>query len=580
MKAIPACVLLLAGAAVASIPLPSAASWTSSDSDFSTGAAFADVNGDGYLDLCTSNGNDMAQDHNGAYLNSVGMLDTVASWRSTDTGYFGHCYAGDVNNDGLPDLAVAYLGNYGNGDHHARVYVNEGAGLGTAPAWTARDRHSSFDCCLGDLDLDGDLDLAVAAGDAYSPVEYDRARVYRNNAGVFDTLPFWTASDSNPSDAVRFADVDDDGDLDLFVGQVIPNSDGGKVSMYRNNGGVLETTPSWTARAGVGWVLRLAFGDYDNDGFQDLAVASNDQLGEPNSVKVFHNNAGTLDTLAAFTMLRNMTYSSCVAWADVNGDGFADLAAGGWWEPAVVFENHAGTLDTLPSWSWSPPNPGDLVCETVVWADVRNSHLASADDAFDGTGARKLYSFLHRPVQFLDSVTVGGVRVPVAGFCSDPLGGWVSLSSAPPAGSENVRVYYRYSQCPDLAVTNWTSNRGNYLFLNTTPVAVAEGRGTPARSGPVLVANPNPFSGMTSIRLDASLITHDPLPMTHDALLTITDAAGRLVRTLRASSVEHQASSVVWDGTDDAGRPTSPGVYFATAGISRAGTKLVKLGIN
>ena len=210
--------------AFAAIPLPAAPSWTSNDNDYSTGGALADVNGDGWIDFLTSNGNDMNMNFNGVYMNNSGTLEANAAWRSLDAGYFGHCYAGDIDNDGLPDLAVAYLGSGSSGDRLARVYRNTGSGLETTPSWKAHDKHSSFDCCLGDVDLDGDLDLAISAGDAYQN-ETDSVRIYRNNGGTFDTLPFWTAHNGYCSDAVRFADIDNDGDLELFVGQVVPLED-------------------------------------------------------------------------------------------------------------------------------------------------------------------------------------------------------------------------------------------------------------------------------------------------------------------------------------------------------------------
>ena len=555
--------LLIPLPALAVIPLPSAPSWTSSDNDYSTGGALADINGDGWLDFLVSNGNDMATDSNSVYMNNAGPLEAVASWRSSDVGFFGHCYAGDVNNDGLPDLAVAYLGSGTSGDHLARVYRNTGSGLETTPSWKAGDRHSSFDCCLGDFDLDGRLDLAISAGDAYAPIEYDRARIYRNNGTTFDALPCWSASDPNPGDATRFCDIDNDGDLDLFVGQVIPGSGHGKVVMYRNNGGVLDTVPSWTARQGVGWVLRLAFGDYDNDGFLDLAVASNDQQGEPNSIDVFHNNGGTLDTIASFTMLRANQYSSCVAWADVNGDGYPDLAAGGWWEPVAVFENVAGVLDTTPTWSWIPSNPSDLVCEAVVFGDLTNDHLATVTEAFDGDGQRKLFNLHRRPLQFLDSVCVGGVRVPVAGFCSDPLGGWVSFASAPPAGSANVVFLYRYSMAPDLAVTNWDASHGNHVFLNTTPAGVS-GPPEPLAASR-LEAWPNPAAGLTKITLSG--------PATKQSRrMTVYDMTGRVRRALSSSG-----GTWTWDGRDDKGRRVEPGVYFAKLGSTSLALKLVRV---
>ncbi len=544
----------------AAIPLPSSPSWTSNDNDYSTGGAFAFIDTNRFIDLCTSNGNDMAQNYNSVYLNSAGTLENVASWRSSDRGYFGHCYAGDMNKDGLADLAVAYLGP--TGELRARSYFNTGNGLAASPGWKAKDQHSSFDCCLGDVDLDGDLDLAISAGDAYQN-ETDSARIYRNNNGVLDTLPFWTARSGSPSDAVRFCDIDNDGDLDLFVGQVIPNQDRGMVTMYRNNSGVLDPTPAWVARPGVGWVLRLAFGDYDNDGWLDLAAASNNQTGEPNSIKVFHNSAGTLDTVATFTMLRNRRYSSCVAWADVNGDGYVDLAAGGWWEPVVVFENRAGMLDTVPTWSWYP-NPGSLVCEAVLWADVDNSHLATATQTFSGNGQRKLFTIRHRPVQILDSVLVDNVRLPVSAYCFDPLVGWFSLAIAPPPGTDNVTVFYRYSTHPDLAVTNWEQSYGNHLFKNTTPVGTAEEKHGPCASRCSVEATPNPFTSTVTMRLAPGAPC--------DAAIYIYDRTGSLVRTL---AISRELGSVRWDGLDAYGDEVPPGVYLAVAGQGLARIKLV-----
>ena len=543
--------------ASASIPLPSSPSWTSSDNDYSTGGALADVNGDGWLDFLVSDGNDMKMDYNSVYLNNLGTLETAASWRSSDAGFFGHCYAGDVDNDGDVDLAVGYLGSGGSGELTARIYGNEGGTLGATPWWKARDQHSSFDCCFGDIDLDGDLDLAISAGDAYSG-EVDSVRIYRNNAGVFDTLPFWTAQEGTASDAVRFSDVDNDGDLDLFVGQR------NRISMYRNASGTLESAPSWVARANVGWVLRLALGDYDCDGWPDLAAACNDQLGDPNGVRVYHNNGGTLDTTASCAMLRSDDFSSCVAWADVNGDGYPDLAAGGWWEPVVVFENDSGAIDTTPAWSWTPSNPHDLVCEAVVFGDLTNGHIATATDSFNGDGQRKLFTLAWRPVQFLDSVCIGGVRVPVAGFCYDLLGGWVSLASAPPAGAGNVVFFYRYSMAPDLAVTNWDPSHGNHLFLNTAPVGVAEA--FEPRAEPCITARPNPTVGLTTITLSGAATAPGQC-------LTIFDVTGRTVRTLNANGCRW-----TWDGRDATGKPASPGIYSAVCGSYRL--KLVRVSKN
>lgn len=550
----------VAQALSASVPLPLVPDWKAGFGDYSTGGACAFIDADCYVDFCTSNGNDMAQNRNAVYSNHGGSLDTTASWRSIDQGYFGHCYAGDVDNDGFTDLAVSYLGAGTAGDLLARVYHNAGNGLETAPYWKAKDRHSSFDCCLGDFDLDGDLDLAISAGDAYSSVGYDRACVYRNNGGTFDSTPSWSAEDSIPSDAVRFCDIDNDGDLELFVGHR------GRIVMYRNESGVLATTPSWAATQGVGWILRLALADYDNDGFLDLAAASNGQLGDPNSIKVFRNRGGALDTVASFTMLRNRVYSSCVAWADVNGDGYVDLAAGGWWEPAVVFENHSGVLDTAPTWSWYPAPPESLVCEALVWTDVANSHLLNTSETFSGDGQRRLFTLGRRPVHSLDSVVVDDARLPCSAYCHDLLAGWFSLAFVPGSGSDNVQAFYRYSTHSDLAVTNWENGSPNYLFKNTTPGGISAEPCSRCPASRTLSALPNPFKTAVSLRLAAR----------GPAEVRVCDATGRCIRILSVSSRPMAAGSVIWDGTDAAGRPVPPGVYLAAAEPGNSHVKLIR----
>lgn len=524
-------------AAATEIPLPTAPDWTSSDTVFATGGAFADVNGDGWLDLCTANGNDMAFDHNDVYMNSGGSLEQVASWHSADNGYFGHCYSGDVNNDGLPDLAVAYLGSGSSGEFRTRIYRNSGHGLETSPCWKSADRHSSFDCCLGDVDLDGDLDLAISAGDAYTS-NGDSARIYRNNSGVFDTLPFWTAGDSIPSDAIRFCDIDNDSDLDLFVGQRR------KVSMYRNNSGTLATSPAWVARRRVGWVLRMEFGDYDADGWLDLAVACNGQLNDTNAVLVYHNVAGVLDTVPTYVLYRrfgsNTRYTSCVAWADLNGDGYPELCAGGWWMPLVVFPNDSGTLDTTYRWSW-PANPGTLVCEAIVAADVNNSHLETLADTFVADGSRRLFSLRTRPVQELRSVAVDGAALPPGQFCFDPLIGYVSLAFTPGSGSV-VTVRFSHTRFHDICVTNWDQRAGSHLFLNTSPTAVAEVPGVEFQ-----------MTGIATIVRNVLLLPESALRHQPFALL---NAAGRRVLTLAP-------------GPNDLSH-VSPGVYFVSAGSRRS----------
>ncbi|MCS7250082.1 MAG: VCBS repeat-containing protein [candidate division WOR-3 bacterium] len=439
------------------IPLPNSPSWLSIDNDYSTGGGFWDIDNNSYIDFVTSNGNDMAENQNGIYFNYYGELERTCSWRSQDYGYFGHLYLGDVNNDGNFDLAVSYLG-IGNISGKIRIYLNNGQGLNPLPYWYSSENLHSFDCCLGDVDLDGDLDLAVACGDVYNNIN-EPARIYRNNNGIFDTIPFWLSSDPSPSDAIRFVDINNDGYLDLIVGHRR------RINVYISNNGILPQNP--TIRFSVaGWVLRMAVGDYNNDGYYDLAVASNGQLsGDRSRILIYRNNLGVLDTVPIYTLLTNTRYSSVVAFGDLQGDGYLELACGGWWESVCVFENHHGSYSQTPEWSYNWGT--NLVCENIMFGCIRNDHLRDTTEIKIGNGERKLFNVKKIPLQRLNSVYLNGRRLSFEEFSFDYLTGYFTFRETPRIG-DTILINYTYSPFCDLGITNWDRSRGNLLFLNTT----------------------------------------------------------------------------------------------------------------
>lgn len=405
-------------------------SWTADVSGFGTGLGWIDVDQDGDDDLIVAYGNDMSPGPLRLYLNLDGALDPEPAWRSEDDHYYGHLSVGDVNGDGWPDVAVSrFLGDGRFGDlGGVEVFLNDAGALQERPAWESAEAFYSFSCALGDVDNDGDLDLAAASGEAYQG-DPDYTRVFLNDGqGGFGEAAAWTEDRPRHGFDVAWADFNEDGWLDLVVA-----NNGSAHALYLNEGGALAASPAWEAE---GEPERfegnsLDWGDVDGDGWLDLVVSDNNQLG----------GAGTVSLYCGPTLERCWesadppAYQSAVSLEDFDGDGLPELFAGAWWGPVRRYDNVGGQLSAEPDWESATNN----VIEAFAWSDVDRSHLMGAS----WTG----YDLQRVPGRARVLSVQGGVAGD--GYISGP-GVWVAevLQPAP----------------RDLAVSNWDREVGDHVF--------------------------------------------------------------------------------------------------------------------
>jgi hypothetical protein len=164
----------------------------------------------------------------------------------------------DLNGDGYRDLIVILRpGTYGQWASSVAVFFNQGQAQFASPVtFSVGNAAASLD--LGDIDGDGDLDLAVANG------RDSDISIFRNNGagGFSDRVDL---SVRYPPNDISFGDADKDGDLDLVAGTESSTN----ATLFFNGG---------TGTFGVGRLLNLGFNqprsmkfaDPDEDGDNDL----------------------------------------------------------------------------------------------------------------------------------------------------------------------------------------------------------------------------------------------------------------------------------------------------------------------
>jgi hypothetical protein len=307
-----------------------------------SGIAAADFNGDGDLDLATSN----ISSGNVTVLRNGGVGNFVEPASSPeDAGSFPQgMAAGDVSGDGLADLVVA---NQESDD--VNVLINTGTG------GNFRERNSSPEAA-GDTpvsvvlaDVDGDFDRDVIVANALPTAN---VTILRNTgAGNFVQRATSPETAGNKPVSIAASDFDGDGDVDLAVA----NQQSFNVSLLANNGSgnfsELATSPesAGTFPQGVSAI------DIEGDGDSDLAIANQGS----NDVTILRNN-GSANFSQPPTSPEpvGMRPLRPPAVADFDDDGDLDLAVTNADDDNVTILANRGTGNFLPA-SSSPEAAGD-----------------------------------------------------------------------------------------------------------------------------------------------------------------------------------------------------------------------------
>ena len=274
---------------------------------------FGDVDGDGDLDMvCAQDFNKLPflylNDGSGNFADASGNLPglTIAS---------SHVAMGDVDNDGDLDLAFnnGTTTRFGTGPTH--LYLNDGTGVFTDVTATnlpVANVAQPMDCNFADIDNDLDLDLVVASRSTTTRV------FFNDGTGVF-SLGAWPGDGSTYS--FDFGDYNGDGDLDILG---VNSGASSRESLFDNNGSGVFVDVAATAIPGAnnptGDDNDSKFFDIDYDGEFDLTVCRLGGIGE----KIWTNSGGVY-TLTAGLISNQSDSSLDVEMGDFDGDGDLDM---------------------------------------------------------------------------------------------------------------------------------------------------------------------------------------------------------------------------------------------------------------
>lgn len=271
--------------------------------------SWGDYTGDGNLDIAVcgtdDNGNpatDLYEFDNGFFVNGATNSDAIIDVKD------GNLDWGDYDNDGNLDLLITGRANSG---PVTRIFRNIGGGFTAVDTlqFTGLEKSS---CQWADIDNNGRLDFLISGKMANGT---DITRLYIQNAvGGFIASTIGTGI-SNA--AIDFGDYNNDGYLDFLLSG--DNNGVGKGFLYRNNkDGSFTSVPAGLADVESG---ALCFGDYNADGFLDIAQIgelsgariSRILLNSPNGI--FTNTSNVVDAIS----------SGSIDFGDYNNDGLKDI---------------------------------------------------------------------------------------------------------------------------------------------------------------------------------------------------------------------------------------------------------------
>ncbi len=321
--------------------------WGLDDPGISAGAAYADLDNDGDLDIIMNNSNDVA----GIYENNLRTLSPTSKYLNIK-----------LTGSGMNPFAIG-----------AKVTLTTNSGIQTQELMPSRGFQSSVDYLLhfgigandsvkalkvnwpmgqvSTLDAPGfNKVITLNIKDAITDTSSNSATFIQPLLSFADTLPFKHTENpyndfaqqgllpqwfSRQGPAMAKGDINGDKLEDIFIGGA--KGQPGMLFIQDKSGKFIKHTDAAITNDAVFEDITAAFFDADSDGDNDLSVGSGGYELTPNDPllqnRLYLNNGHGVFTKASAALPTDFINDNAVSVADFNGDGFPDIFVGGFCVP-------------------------------------------------------------------------------------------------------------------------------------------------------------------------------------------------------------------------------------------------------